>query len=99
MELIINGVLSAEDRKYITSYNNGYEIAETIDKLYEDGLTSPIRIIGHMDSTSYIITQYEVFIISVQEITKGHASLQRIRLQASDLRHLNTVVNSLKEQA
>ncbi|MGD2330716.1 hypothetical protein [Bacillus amyloliquefaciens] len=89
MELVLRGALSTKDREYIMGFHNGHTIAEVIDKLYKDGLTREVRVIGHMDVVSYVITQYAAYIIE-----DGHT----LRLKADDLRHLTYVITEMKKE-
>jgi hypothetical protein len=87
MELVLNGELTGKNLEYVTGFHNGYMIAETVNELYKDGLTSQVKVLGHMDETSYVVTQYDTYII--QGDTK-------VRLKASEIRYLELALNSLK---
>jgi CTP:phosphocholine cytidylyltransferase-like protein len=86
--LSFKGVPSAGDRKKIIDVNNGHAIMEIIDRLYEEGLTSEIKVIGYHEATSYIVTQYEAYIISHDRDT--------VCLSASTLRYLGMTNLELK---
>lgn len=88
MELVVRA-LSTKDREYIRGFHNGHTITEVIDELYRDGLTSEIRVIGHMDAVSYVLTKYEAYIIE-----DGNT----FRLKADDLRHLNGAISRMNNE-
>lgn len=85
MELVVRA-LSTKDREYIEGFHNGHTITEVIDELYRNGLTSEIRVIGHMDVVSYVITQYEAYVIK---------DGRTFRLKADDIRHLNSAISRM----
>ncbi|MHA6145760.1 hypothetical protein [Bacillus subtilis] len=89
MELVVREALATHDREYLNSYHNGYTITEVIDKLCEDDSTINIRIIGHMEAVSYVLTPYAAYIIE-----DGHT----VQLNADDLRHIDAVMYLMRKE-